>query len=79
MCVIKQIGNEIQPDKICIEYERDASMRATEVVIINKNRHGVEVEGLPLLCHDNGRITVRGGPVKLVDGEDIVTPGVYNG
>ena len=71
MCNITKIGNAAQPEKIMIEQQRDASIRAIEVIIVNHNKVGKEGQGLVLLCHDNGKITLRSGPVDMMDGVDI--------
>ena len=71
MCNITKIGNAEQPEKIIIEQQRDASIRAVEVIIVNHNKMGEEGQGLALLCHDNGKITFRGNPVDMRAGMDI--------
>lgn len=58
MCTITRINRDAVPKSISIEFERDASLRGTEVVIINdgpKGEHGVK-----LVCYDNGEIQVSG-------------------
>lgn len=61
----------VRPPSIDVEFERDASLRGTEVVIVNYNRGGVECQGLQMLCTDNGKILWVRGPVDLVEGVDI--------
>ena len=60
------------PDKITVEFQRDASLRVTEVVIVNHNHAGNERQGVRFMCHDNGDITMLGGPVNLIEGVDIL-------
>ena len=56
---------------ILIEFERDAPIRATEVLVINQDRDGHEREGVKMICYDNGKIVV-GKSVKVMDGVDIL-------
>lgn len=59
-----------QPPTISVEFEREASMRATEIVIINKGRKGEY--GVRLLAHDTGVIKWYNPPHALIDGIDIL-------
>ncbi len=68
MCQMVEIQKGAVPANISIEFERDASLRVVAVVVINRDRDGVEY-GIKLLCHDNGRIS---GGTRLRDGVDIV-------
>ena len=67
MCEIVEIGLKGRNKNITIEYERDASLRATEIIIVNNGQKGEY--GLRLTCLDTGEI--RGG-YELTDGTDIV-------
>ncbi len=55
--------------KISVEFQRNESLRLTEVVIINRNWLGYEEQGTKVWCYDGGRI--RGG-VTLIEGVDLV-------
>ena len=67
-----RVGLAEHPDHISIEFERDASLRACEVLIINSNvRNGEEGEGVMLRCHDNGKITVAAGPRSPILNENM--------
>ena len=57
---------------ILVEFERDASIRATEVLVINQDRDGNEVQGVRLICGDSGKIVV-GKVNNMVEGVDIIT------
>lgn len=54
---------------ILVEFQRDASMRLTEIVIINTGRDGQERQGMKVICKDNGDI--KGG-LNLIEGVDII-------
>lgn len=60
MCKIIEIGRDAVPSNIVIEFQRDASIRGTEVLIFNRDRNGHDVHGVKLTCYDNGKI--EGGP-----------------
>ena len=62
-----QKGDGLGP--IHVLFERDQSIRATEVIIVNHDRNGEEGQGLRVICNDSG--TIRGG-VTLIEGVDIV-------
>ena len=57
---------------ILVEFERDASIRATEVLVINQDRDGHERQGVRLICNDNGTMTI-GKVNDMQDGVDIVS------
>ena len=61
-------GSELR-GPIAVEFNRDASMRQTELIVINFDREGNEGQGMKVICKDNGDI--RGG-VTLIEGLDIV-------
>lgn len=42
MCQLVEIKRGAVPSNIAIEFERDASLRAVEIIVINKNRDGNE-------------------------------------
>jgi len=69
MCRIIEIQRDVVPANISIEFQRDAPLRATEVIIINKNPSGEEY-GVVLMCADNGKITV-GKPMSITEGARI--------
>ncbi len=60
-------------DHIQVEYERDESLRATNVVVIAVDKYGrSDVEnGVKIIVLDNGRILAGDGQ-ELTDGVDIV-------
>lgn len=70
MCRIIKLGKaegDPIPDNINVEFQRDASLRATEVIITNHNHAGVEQQAVVLMCKDNGDITIRTGPIDLIE------------
>ena len=44
------------PKNITIEVERDNALRSVEVLIVNHDREGKEVEAVSVYCQDNGGI-----------------------
>ena len=72
MCDIIEIGVGERKKNISIEYQRDPSLRTTELVIINRSPKGEET-GMLLICYDNGKIAYS-TPAKLIEGVDIVGP-----
>ncbi len=47
------------PKNISMEVERDASIKATEIVIVNHDiKTNKEGNGVQLLCYEDGRIAV---------------------
>ena len=57
---------------ITVEFERDPSLRATEIIVINHDREGNECEAVKMIAQDNGKFMKVSGAVKLVEGVDIV-------
>ena len=73
MCRLIEIRKGAVPSNITIEFERDASLRAVEVLVVNRDRSGRERDGVVLFCEDSGRITP--GPVaELADGVGMQVP-----
>ena len=70
MCRMVRISRDAVPSSIDIEFERDASVRATEVLIVNHKRNGDEGQAVKLICYDNGEIRV-GAAVDLAHGVDV--------
>ncbi len=60
------------PDHIKVRYQRDASLRATEIVIIARDRDSADLEGVKLIVKDTGVISYISPRTKLVDGIDII-------
>lgn len=58
--------------RFTVECERNASLRAYEVVIVNRKPDGSEGEGLLLYCSDDGKIGFVGKKQELIDGVDMV-------
>ncbi len=54
---------------VIVSFQRDNSIRATEVIIVNTDRNGEEGQGMRIICNDNGDIN---GGVNLIDGVDII-------
>ena len=73
MCQLIEIRKGAVPSNITIEFERDASIRAVEALVVNHGRDGAERDGVVLLCHDNGRIT-PGQVSELADGAEMRAP-----
>ncbi len=71
MCRMVRISRDAVPSSIDIEFERDASVRATEVLIVNHKRNGDEGQAVKLICHDNGDITA-GRAQDLTAGVDVI-------
>lgn len=69
MCESFEAAGSALRGKITVEFNRDASMRLTEIVIVNFDREGDERQGTIVWCYDNG--TIRGG-VDLHEGVDLV-------
>lgn len=55
-----------------VEYERDASMRAYELIVLGRTREGGEGDGMRILVSDEGKIIYAGKPVRALEGVDIV-------
>ncbi len=72
MCKMVEIERDAVPSNITIEFERDASMRVVEVVIINRGRDGAECQGIVLVCADSGKIISVSTIADMKDGVGIV-------
>lgn len=72
MCETINHRREITGTSIVVEFERDPSLRATEVIVINQDRNGNECEAVKMIAQDNGKFYKVGKAVRLVDGVDIV-------
>ncbi len=72
MCKMVEIERNAVPSNISIEFERDASIRAVEIIVINHDRDGNEVQAVKLIAQDNGMFYAVSDAVDLVDGVDIV-------
>jgi len=57
---------------IKVYFERDASLRATEVIVVNQDREGNERQAVKMIAQDSGKFLGVSGAVDLVDGVDIV-------
>lgn len=71
MCQLVQIKRDAVPSNIEIHFERDPSLRATEVIIINQDREGNERQAVKLIAQDNGNFMKVGQAVDLIDGVDV--------
>lgn len=65
MCQLVKIGNTELPDKIRIEFQRRADLRAIDVFLINHDRYDVEGQGVLIRCFDNGKLVMPEGPEQL--------------
>ena len=72
MCKLVEIERSAVPSNITIEFERDASLRAVEIIVINKDRHGNEVQAVKMIARDSGTFFAVSGAVDLIDGVDII-------
>ena len=72
MCNTINHRREITGTSILVEFERDPSLRATEVIVINQGRDGVERQAVKMIASDNGMFYQVGKAVDLIDGVDIV-------
>ena len=72
MCKIVEIDRGAVPSNISIEFERDASIRAVEIIVINRDRHGNEVQAVKMIAQDSGKFYRVSGAVDLIDGVDII-------
>ena len=57
---------------IKVEFERDPSLRATEIIVINQGRDGVDRQAVKMIAADNGTFIAVSKAVDLIDGVDIV-------
>ncbi len=60
------------PSNISIAFERDASIRAVEIIVINYDRAGNECQAIRMIAQDNGKFYKVSGAVDLIDGVDII-------
>ncbi len=72
MCQLVEIERGAIPSNISIEFERDASIRAVEIIVINRDRHGNEVQAVKMIAQDSGKFYRVSGAVDLIDGVDII-------
>ena len=72
MCQLVGIERDAVPSNISIEFERDASIRAVEIIVINRDRHGNEVQAVKMIAQDSGKFYRVSGAVDLIDSVDIV-------
>ena len=72
MCQLIEIKRGAVPSNIVIEFERDASLRAVEIIVINKDRAGNEKQAVKMIAQDNGTFYKVSKAVDLIDGVDIL-------
>lgn len=72
MCQILEATRGAVPNNIMVEFERDSSLRAVEIIVINKDRAGNECEAVKMIASDNGTFYKVSKAMKLIDGVDIV-------
>lgn len=72
MCQLVEIKRDAVPSNIVIEFERDASLRAVEIIVINKDRSGNERQAVKMIAQDNGTFIAVSKAMNLTDGVDIV-------
>ncbi len=72
MCKIVEVERGATPSNIEIHFERDASLRAVEIIVINKDRAGVERQAVKMIAQDNGMFIAVSKAVDIIDGVDIV-------
>ncbi len=66
MCQLVEIDRGAVPSNIEIFFERDASLRAMEIIVINKDREGNECEAVKMIASDNGTFYKVGKAVDLI-------------
>ncbi len=71
MCQLIEIKKDAVPSNIRIEFERDASLRAVEILIINHDRSGNEKQGVKIIASDSGKIMSVSPAVDLTEGLNI--------
>ncbi len=71
MCQFVEIKKDVVPSNIRIEFERDASLRAVEILIINHKRDGSEGQAVKIIASDTGKIMSVSPAVDLIEGLDI--------
>ncbi len=72
MCQLVEIKRDAVPSNIKIHFERDASLRAVEIIVINHDREGNECQAVKMIAQDSGKFYKVSGAVDLIDGVDIV-------
>ena len=72
MCEMVEINRGAVPSNISIEFERDASIRAVEIIVINHDRYGNEVQAVKMIAQDSGKFYRVSGAVDCIDGVDII-------
>ena len=72
MCDTIDHRRNVTGTSIKVFFERDASLRATEVIVINEGRDGEERQAVKMIAQDNGKFMQVGQAVDLIDGVDIV-------
>ena len=72
MCQLVEIERDAIPSNITILFERDASLRAVEIIVINRDCDGNEVQAVKMIAQDSGKFYRVSGAVDLIDGVDIV-------
>ena len=71
MCDIIEHGRGASKN-ISVEFERDASMRATEVIVIGRSPNGQEEEGVSFIISDRGKFLRVGKPTRMIERVDLV-------
>ena len=69
MPFLQPVCDQVEVGSIKLGFTRDESFRITEIIIINHDSDGDEVDGMRVVCHDSGAIA---GGVSLIEGVDIV-------
>ena len=72
MCQLVEIKRDAVTSNIEIHFERDASLRAVEIIVINKDRDGNECQAVKMIARDSGTFFAVSGAVDLIDGVDII-------
>jgi hypothetical protein len=72
MCQLIEIKKGAVPSNIAIVFERDASLRAIEIIVINKDRSGNERQAVKMIASDDGTFIAVSKATDLIDGVDII-------
>lgn len=72
MCETIDHRRESTKQSIVVEFERDPSLRATEIIVINKDRKGNDKQAVKLIASDSGNFMAVGKATDLIDGVDLV-------
>ena len=72
MCQLVEIKRDAVPSNIEIHFEPDASLRAVEIIVINHDRDGNEVQAIKMIAQDSGKFYRVSGAVDCIDGVDII-------